>query len=326
MPTTLIQPDTKILKIDRPLVLECGEQLTHAQITYTTMGEPNSDLSNVVWVFHALTGNANPTEWWPGLTEENGALNAEHDFIICANVLGSCYGTTGPQDHNFPMITVRDIVKGHQLLRDELGIKKVKLGIGGSLGGQQLLEWAVQEPDIFENIAAIATNAQHSPWGIAFNEAQRMALSNIDKGKGLEAARAIAMLSYRHYETFEKTQKDEDQRWDDFSASSYQQYQGEKLRKRFTSETYYYLSKAMDSHNVGRHFVSIKDALNRVNSNTLVVGIDTDILFPLKEQELIAKHIPKADFKVIESHYGHDGFLVESAKLNKLIKDFLGDS
>ena len=191
------------------------------------------------------------------------------------------------------------------------------------MGGQQLLEWAVQEPTFFEHIIPIATNAAHSPWGIAFNEAQRMALDNIDKGKGLEAARAIAMLSYRGYSTYEETQRDEDQRWDQFSASSYQKYQGEKLRLRFDSNTYYYLSKAMDSHNVGRHAPSIAKALSRIQSRTLVLGLDSDILFPLSEQKLIADAIESARFGVISSTYGHDGFLIEVAQINQEIKQFL---
>jgi homoserine O-acetyltransferase len=322
MPTILQQLETHSLVVELPVILEGGEILPEVTVHYTTHGELNKDQSNVVWVFHALTGNADPTEWWPGLFGNETAIDPEKDFVICANALGSCYGTTGPTDHNFPLITITDIVSIHQLLRDHLGIKKVYKGIGGSLGGQQLLEWAVQEPDFFENILLVATNAQHSPWGIAFNEAQRMALSNIDKGKGLEAARAIAMLSYRHYDTFEITQKDEDQRWDQFSAASYQQHQGEKLRKRFTSETYYYLSKAMDSHNVGRHYVSIKNALGRINARTLVIGIDTDILFPVQEQKLLADHIPNAKLEVIQSNYGHDGFLVETDQLNKHINTF----
>jgi homoserine O-acetyltransferase/O-succinyltransferase len=186
-----------------------------------------------------------------------------------------------------------------------------------------LLEWAVQEPELFEHIVPMATNAVHSPWGIAFNEAQRMALENIDPSKGLEAARAIAMLSYRHYNTFEKTQQDVDQRWDSFSASSYQKYQGEKLRKRFSAESYYTLTKAMDSHHIGRHFGSAEAALKRIKSKALVIGVDTDILFPIQEQAYIAKHIAGARFEEISSDYGHDGFLTEAATITALLKDFL---
>ena len=323
MPQALLPlPKTQTFISDDPFPLEGGSILPQVEISYTTQGVLNADKSNVVWVFHALTGNADPTQWWPGLFGTHAIIDLDKDFMICANVLGSCYGTTGPTDFTFPRISVRDMVSAHQLLRNHLNIQKVKLGIGGSLGGQQLIEWAVQEPSLFENIYLVATNAQHSPWGIAFNEAQRMALNNVNKSQGLAAARAIAMLSYRHYNTFESTQKDEDQRLDDFSASSYQQYQGFKLDKRFTNESYHYLSKAMDSHNVGRHGLSIKNALQRIKSKTMVIGIDTDILFPIQEQQLLADNIPNAQLAVIKSNYGHDGFLVETDQLNNYFKNY----
>lgn len=318
-------PKAQIFVSNDTLLLEEGSVLPQVTISYTTQGSLNADQSNVVWVFHALTGNADPTEWWPGLFGTHAVIDLERDFVICANVLGSCYGTTGPKDFNFPLITIRDIVSGHQLLQKKLGIERIKLGIGGSLGGQQLLEWVVQEPTLFENINLIATNAVHSPWGIAFNEAQRMALDNTDSAKGLAAARAIALLSYRHYNTFEAKQKDEDGRWDDFSASSYQRYQGSKLQKRFTSESYYCLSKAMDSHNIGRHDVSVKDALKRIQSKTMVVGIDTDVLFPVEEQKFLSEHIPNAQLAIIKSNYGHDGFLVETKQLNRFFNTYFYD-
>lgn len=317
------KPVTTTLKTDEPLILESGDALRDLKICYTTMGRLNETRTNVVWVFHALTANSNPAEWWAGLVGEGLAIDPADKFIICANMLGSCYGTTAPKDLTFPLITITDMVNAHKILRDHLGIKKIHLGIGGSMGGQQLLEWAVQEPELFENIVPLATNAFHSPWGIAFNEVQRMALENIDTAKGLETARAIAMLSYRHYNTYQKTQQDVDQRWDHFAASSYQRYQGEKLRKRFTLESYYYLSKAMDSHHVGRHFGSAEAALKRIRSRALIIGIDTDILFPPHEQEFLAEYIPEARVVKIHSDYGHDGFLVESEQISALLSDFL---
>ncbi len=323
MPTTTVTPESQTLEINRPFLLESGFSLEDITIQYHTYGTLNPDKSNIVWVFHALTGNSNPIEWWDGFIDEESPINPNEHYIICSNMLGSCYGTTGPENGNFPLITIRDIVGVQKILRDHLGINKVWLGIGGSMGGQQLLDWAVQEPDFFENIVPIATNAVHSPWGIAFNEAQRMALDNIDKGKGLEAARAIAMLSYRGYHTFEGTQKDTDQRWDDFSASSYLKYQGEKLRKRFTSNTYLTLSKAMDSHNVGRHHISIPEALDRITSKALVVGISSDLLFPVAEQEFLNLHLRESKLHVIESLYGHDGFLTETQELRSVLGEFL---
>jgi homoserine O-acetyltransferase/O-succinyltransferase len=328
MQTVQLNPKTEApkslqLKVENPLYLECGETLHNVKIRYTTFGKLNKTKTNVVWVFHALTANSNPMEWWPGLVGEGEVINPNDHFIVCANMLGSCYGTTGPKGTGFPLVTIKDMVKLHQILIKHLGLSKIHLGIGGSMGGQQLLEWAVQEPELFEHIVPMATNAVHSPWGIAFNEAQRMALENIDPSKGLEAARAIAMLSYRHYNTFEKTQQDVDQRWDSFSASSYQKYQGEKLRKRFSAESYYTLTKAMDSHHIGRHFGSAEAALKRIKSKALVIGVDTDILFPIQEQAYIAKHIAGARFEEISSDYGHDGFLTEAATITALLKDFL---
>lgn len=314
------------LKVDEPLVLESGDMIRDLKIGYTTYGKLNETRSNVVWVFHALTANSDPAEWWPGLVGDGKAIDPTDKFIVCANMLGSCYGTTGPKNLNFPLITITDMVAAHKLLKKHLKIEKIYIGIGGSMGGQQLLEWAVQEPSLFDHIVPLATNALHSPWAIAFNEAQRMALENIDSAKGLETARAIAMLSYRHYTGYENSQRDVDQRWDQFSASSYQRYQGEKLRKRFSVESYYCLSKAMDSHNVGRHFGSVETALGRVKSRALIIGIDTDVLFPPQEQRLLAEKLPNATFSEIHSDYGHDGFLIEAAQITKLLNDFLGMS
>ena len=317
------EQNTTTLHTNAPLVLENGEILDDLSIRYTTYGKLNSTRTNVVWVFHALTANSDPIEWWPGVVGEGEVINSDEHFIVCANMLGSCYGTTGPKNSKFPLVTIADMVAVHKILRKHLGINKIHLGIGGSMGGQQLLEWAVQEPELFEKIVPLATNALHSPWGIAFNEAQRMALENIDPSKGLETARAIAMLSYRSYDTYGKSQLDVDQRWDHFSASSYQRYQGEKLRKRFTLESYYTLSKAMDSHHLGRHYGSAEAALKRIKSEALVIGINSDILFPVHEQKFIADHIEKSELKIIDSDYGHDGFLIEAERLTTLLKEFI---
>ena len=308
--------------VKEPFILESVNTLQDLRIHYTTHGELNPAKSNVVWVFHALTANSDPVEWWPGLVGEGHLINPEQYFIVCANMLGSCYGSTEPDSFDFPLITVKDMVKAHQLLKEHLGIDRIKIGIGGSMGGQQLLEWAVWEPELFETIIPVATNAKHSAWGIAFNEAQRMAIQG-DPENGIETARAIGMLSYRHYETFNKTQSDNDHRIDGYSASSYQLYQGEKLAKRFTPYSYYYLSKAMDSHNVGRHFEGIEQALSRIQSKAIVIGIETDILFPLSEQKSIQESIDNASFHPIHSLYGHDGFLIETDQISQIIEQEL---
>jgi homoserine O-acetyltransferase/O-succinyltransferase len=322
--------------------LEAGDILPGFQLKYTTLGKLNHEQSNIVWVCHALTGSSDFTDWWGELFREGSAFDPQQYFIICVNMLGGCYGSTGPLSpdprngrtyfHAFPNITNRDVVNAFDILRAELNIRKVHTLIGGSLGGQQVLEWAISKPEVFEHIIPIACNAFHSPWGIAFNEAQRMAIqadptwknNEVKAGaEGLKAARAIGMISYRYYETFNQTQAEKtDDKLDDFRASSYQQYQGQKLVNRFNAFTYWKLSKMMDSHNVGRARVNAKVALNAIQAKTLVIGIDTDILFPVSEQKFLSENIKNARYREITSMYGHDGFLVEFDQLDSMLKKF----
>ncbi len=335
--------EPQLLKHDRPFLLECGETLAELSIAYYTYGKLNAEKNNVIWICHALTANADAADWWEGLVGEGKPFDPTQYFIVCANMIGSCYGTTGPTftdpiagetyGTDFPIITIRDMVKAHQLLQNHLGIEQIKLVVGGSMGGQQAVEWAITEPELFEKICLLATNAKHSPWGIAFNEAQRMAILSaptLDKNdlnsgqKGLEAARAIAMLSYRHYKTYLLTQsEDSDDKFHEFKASSYQRYQGLKLYKRINTFSYLSLSKSMDSHNVGRDRDGVEKALAQVKAKALIIGITTDILFPIEEQILLAKHIPHSQLEVITSSFGHDGFLVEFESISGLVKPFL---
>ncbi len=339
-----LMPEAKLhkLPLSGPLRLESGNLLENVTIAYQTFGQLSPEKDNVIWVFHALTANSNPLEWWPGLVGQDCLFNPDDHFIICANMLGSCYGSTGATDINpetgkkfgtdFPDIAIGDIVTTLQELKKHLGISTIKCGIGGSMGGQQLLEWAVREPELFELIIPVATNARHSPWGIAFNAAQRMALEadvsffdyTADAGqKGLQAARAIGMLSYRNQETFNRTQQGKRADSDKFSADSYQRYQGEKLAQRFDAHAYYTLSKTMDSHDIGRNYDSAEAALRRIKSNVLAIGITSDILFPVAEQEFIARHCLRGKFTSLDSLYGHDGFLIETEKLTQIIEPFL---
>ncbi len=329
------------LSLSSPFVLENTQQLSNLEITYHTAGKFDPQKNNVIWVCHALTGNSDVFDWWGGLFGKEAFYNPDEYFIVCANMLGSCYGTTGATSeqllekerfHNFPDITVRDMVKAHEYLRKYLDIKQIHTVIGGSMGGQQALEWAIQQPNLFQHLIAIATNATHSPWGIAFNESQRMAIrldptwkeAHLKAGiEGMKTARSIALLSYRHYHAYSKTQAEDNLgKLDDYKASSYQKYQGEKLAKRFNAFSYYMLSKAMDSHNVGRGRKSLSAALNLIKAKTLTIGIDSDLLFPLNEQQFLCKHISNAQHRTIQSHYGHDGFLVETQKLVDIISSF----
>lgn len=326
--------------------LESGKKIQNLQVAYQTYGKLNASKSNVIWVCHALTANADVFEWWEGLFGPNALFNPEDHYIVCANVLGSNYGTTNPLSTNpttglpyylsFPQFTIRDFVSAHQLLANHLGIESIKLLIGGSLGGQQAVEWGIIEPSRIENLILVATNAVHSPWGIAFNESQRLAIAtdrtffaNQPNGgsKGLKTARSIALLSYRTYNAYGNTQVESvNDKTDHFRASSYQNYQGEKLINRFNAYSYYYLTKAMDSHNVGRNRNSIAEALQLITANTLVIGIENDFLFPLSEQKFLADQINNAQFAAIHSEYGHDGFLIETNALTNIIGTFIKES
>lgn len=337
---------TNIYKHKNPFRLESGKKIKSLEIAYHTYGTLNAKKDNVIWVCHALTANSDVFDWWKGLFGDNCLFNPKEHFIVCANILGSHYGTTSPLSINkatglpyylsFPEFTVRDISALHQILADHLGLPEIGLLIGGSLGGQQAMEWAILEPERIKKLVLIATNAQHSPWGIAFNESQRLAItadrtfySNTPEGgkKGLKAARSIALLSYRAYGTYGTTQLEVgNDKKSDFKASSYQSYQGEKLVKRFNAYSYWYLSRTMDSHNVGRGRNSIPEALKQIKAKTLVVGITNDVLFPPDEQKLLAKHIPGARFTELNSFYGHDGFLIETEILTKEIGTFINDA
>lgn len=310
--------------------LESGKQLDNLTVAYHTYGEYKKGITPVIWVCHALTANSDVADWWGNIFGENNILDPEKYFIVCANNLGSCYGTTSPislQNGSnkkygkvFPAVTIRDLTAVQIALKNHLDIDEIYLLIGGSMGGQQAIEWAIQEPETIENLVLLATNAKHSAWGIAFNEVQRMA---IECGKdGLEVARAIAMLSYRNYDMYERTAKP-NETIGNYGAASYQRHQGEKLALRFDADCYYTLSSAMDSHDVGRSRESVEVALSKITANTLVIGIATDILFPIKEQILLHDNIPNSTLELIDSPYGHDGFLTEGKKINGIVMDFL---
>jgi len=335
--------NTQTFKSAQPFELESGQILRELEIGFHTYGQLNKNRDNVVWVCHALTANSDVLDWWKGLFGKNDFFNPDDHFIVCANVLGSAYGTTSPLNINpvtgqpyylsFPQITVRDIVKAHQLLAKHLDIAKIDVLIGGSLGGQQVTEWAITDPGFIKNLVIIAGNARHSPWGIAFNESQRLSISadrtfysgTPDGGKkGLKAARSIALLSYRCYKAYNISQQEEsDNLTDNYRASSYQSYQGDKLVNRFNAYSYWYLSKAMDSHHVGRNRGGVEKALSLIKARTLVIGIKSDVLFPIEEQQYLFQHIPQSAFAEFESFYGHDGFLIETEALTNIIKSFL---
>lgn len=337
----------KVYNHNKPFRLEGGQTLPSLEIAYDTFGTPNADMSNVIWVCHALTANSDVADWWPNTVVPGGFLDPGKYFIVCANILGSCYGTTGPVSvdpatgrpwyDRFPQITVRDMVEAHTLLADHLGIRRVELLIGSSLGGFQCMEWALMHPDFARNVALIATTPVTKPWAAAFNESQRMALeadatygedSPQAGAKGLAAARSIALLSYRGDTAYNLTQADNGAETDPANpfhrrVLSYQRHQGEKLRARFNAYSYHRLSRAVDAHDIGRGRGGIEQALHGFKPRCLVVAISGDILFPPADHEPLARCIPSAQYHVIDSDFGHDGFLIEHKILNDIINDFL---
>ncbi len=332
----------RVFEHQKPYELESGESLPGFKLYYTTYGKLNEACDNVIWILHAFTGNSDFTQWWPGLFGEGKLYDPERHFVICANMLGGCYGSTGPLSdnpetgkpyfHDFPLLTNRDMVLAFDLLRDHLDIKRIHTVIGCSMGGQQAIEWAVDQPGVFDHLIAIGANARHSPWAIAFNETQRMAIAadqtwkenREDAGfEGMKAARAVGLLSYRNYVCYEEKQSDtDDEKYDDFRSSSYQQYQGLKITQRFNAFSYWILSKAMDSQNVGRGRDGIEKALKRIKARSLFLGIDNDILFPVVEQKMLTDTVENSWYDEIDSIYGHDGFLLEFEKLTTSINGF----
>ena len=264
---------SKLYHYPHPFTTEGGYTFPSLDIAYDTYGEINAERSNIIWVCHALTANSDVADWWTHTVEEGSFLDPTKYFTVCANFLGSHYGTTGPLSVNpatgekwygdFPLITVRDMVRVHQLLAEHLGITRVKLLIGSSIGGFQCLEWAVMQPDFAERAAFIATTPRTEAWASAFNESQRMAIEcdptygerSDEAGlTGMSVARSIALLSYRGGAAYNISQQDEEPDNASFNRRvlSYQRYQGEKLRRRFNAYSYYRLSQAVDSHNLAR--------------------------------------------------------------------------
>lgn len=324
-----------------PLLLESGDILEQYSLAYTTYGQLNADHSNVIWAVHALTGDAKVAEWWSGLVGENALYNFSSHFIICANLLGSGYGSTNalsenpdtglPYFYDFPVLSTRDLAQSLESLRQHLKIERIHTLIGGSLGGQVALEWAYTLGSKLRHAIIIASTAKTSPWVIGFNEAQRMAIAadstwgqnHQDAGKkGLEAARAVAMLSYRNPSDINTKQQESEEKIDGFLASSYLRYQGSKLAKRFQAFSYWSLTKAMDSHDIGRGRGGIEVALKAIQAQVLAVGVNSDLLFLAEEARFLSQSVVTGDYGEIVSTAGHDAFLIEFAQLSNLIENF----
>ncbi|MFZ4619198.1 MAG: homoserine O-acetyltransferase MetX [Bacteroidota bacterium] len=349
-----------------PLTLDCGQQLSSVTVAYETYGTLNANGDNAVLVCHALTGSAHAAGyssedpksigWWDSFIGDGKPLDTKKYFVISSNFLGGCYGTTGSNSIDpatgkrygltFPQMTVRDMVRVQKELVKALGVSKLFSVIGGSLGGMQVLEWAVMYPELVRSIIPIATSAQHSPWAIGLNDLSRQAIMNdphwrdgdyYDFGqpeKGFSLARQIAMMSYRSEKEFSqrfgrgRLQEKElpEFNFDEkniFQIESYLRYQGVKLVGRFDANTYIYITRTMDLHDITVGRGSLDAALGSIAVPALCIGIDSDILYPASEQKEIARRIPNSTYHEIISPYGHDAFLIEFSQMAKFVEDFL---
>lgn len=369
-PPTLDQPrksggrklHTATLFTDSPFLLEDGTALSPLEVAYETWGTLNAERSNVVLVCHALTGDTHMAShgdgdsdgWWQGVVGKGRLLDPERVFIICANLLGSCYGTTGPNSLNpatgekwggsFPYPTMRDVIRVQKALLTHLGIERVVLVMGGSLGGQQTLQWAVEYPEFVGACVPMACNERASAWVIALQDVGRTAILNAlrheDKpellDQALAVARMLAMISYRtpveFNKRFERDELDDSRRQGQnfrFEVESYLRYQGKKLVERFEAHSYLRLTRILDSFDISSGFGSVEAALRRISCPVCLVGIDSDVLFDCEGPRRLAgtlRNLGKsAQFKLLESAHGHDAFLIEFEKLNRLLLPFYED-
>jgi len=324
-----------------PFHFELGAVLPSLDIVFHTSEHERRKDEKVIWICHALTANSDAQQWWPEMVGPGKFIDTDKYFVVCVNVPGSAYGTSSPRSINpatgkpfffdFPLVTIRDMANAFTLVRKHLGIESIDLLIGSSIGGFQALEWAVSEADIFRRAVFIATAPRISPWLSAMAETQRMALEAdqtfreckdlLSGSKGLECARAQALLSYRCFEGYGISQQEDDP--DCFisgKAPSYQRYQGLKLvRRGFDAYSYRSMCNSLDSHNLGRGRGGVEKALGSIKAKSIVIVIDTDVIFPPQESSVWAPMIPGAKFYTITSKYGHDGFLLETEQLQNLM-------
>ena len=339
-----ISPETLYAELPDPLTLESGSVLPKVTVAYRTWGDIENAKHRTILICHALTGSADVDSWWPGIIGDGCAFDPARDFIICSNVLGGCYGTSGPVSahperdglykSDFPKVSIRDIVNVQAALLDYLGIEQLQLVTGPSLGGMQVLEWAAMYPDRVKSIVPVGVSGRHSAWCIGISEAQRAAIEadpNWNNGhyseeappvKGMSAARMMAMCSYRSWENLEQRFSRESQSDGLFQVQAYLRYQGKKINSRFDANTYVRLTQAMDSHDVARGRGSYPDVLRGIRQPALIISVNSDILYPLSEQEVLAQHLPDAELQVLDSDHGHDGFLIKTRELGDLITAF----
>ncbi|MDR3563221.1 MAG: homoserine O-acetyltransferase [Negativicutes bacterium] len=353
------RPAMKFIQIaaaDNPFALTSGQQLGEVTVAYETYGSLSPKKDNVILVAHALTGDSHAAAhneqdeegWWDLLVGPGRPLDTERFFVICSNVLGGCQGTTGPASVNpatgqpfgqdFPVITVRDMVNVQKALLQQLGIDHLALVIGGSMGGMQALEWAVSHPGFADAVVAIAAPGYASPQSIAYNRVGRQSVmldpdwldGNYYGGpgpaRGLAIARAVGMITYQSEQSmnnkFARRMRD-----GQFEVENYLDHQGRSLVARFDANTYLYLLRALDLHDLGHGYPSYKAALARIAAKVLVVGVNSDILYPAQQQIELVRALKslgvRAEYAEVDSPHGHDGFLIDFDLLRPILNDFI---
>ncbi|MGH9524886.1 MAG: homoserine O-acetyltransferase MetX [Terriglobales bacterium] len=341
---------------NRPFALDSGATLPSVNVRYAVYGDPEPDGSNVILVCHALSGSARVADWWGGLFGPDGVFDLERDCVIGINMLGSCYGSTGPASINpltgapygpeFPLVSVRDVVRSQALVLDHLQLPRVRAVVGASIGGMQALQWAVDFPQRVEQCIAIGA-APLNAMALALNHLQRQALQLDPKWRdgrygdtppvdGLGLARAIAMCSYKSPELFAERYGRKPNRngedpyrslQDRFDIGGYLDHQGEKFNARFDANSYCIISKLMDTFDLSRGYASEAEALARITASVLLVGITSDWLFPPADVRALGKRIQAAGarccYTELQSSHGHDGFLADFHLLAPILRQRL---
>ncbi len=332
---------------DRPFDLFSGGLLQPVNLHYAVYGRPNEQRDNVILVCHALSGSARVGDWWPQLFGDQGVFDLERDCIVGINIIGSCYGSTGPQTINpatgrpfgkeFPLVTVRDWVRSQAVILDHLGIQNLRAVIGGSIGGMQAIQWAIDYPQRIQRSIAIGA-APLTAMGLALNHLQRKAIFN-DPNAGLGLARALAMISYKSAELFtERYGRKPNRNGEDpfrslsnrYDIGGYLDYQGELFTRRFDPNSYLIISKAMDNFDPAQGYESERAALKRIRAGVLMAGISSDWLFPPEEVKSLSERMSEAgvnaEYVELQSSHGHDGFLAEPQKLTPILRQTLDES
>ncbi|MDY0301970.1 MAG: homoserine O-acetyltransferase [Trichlorobacter sp.] len=362
MTTGIVKPQS--VTFDKQLRLESGRLLGPVTLAYETYGNLNSDASNAILVEHAWTGDAhiagkhdeNDTKpgWWDAVIGPGKLLDTERYFVICSNVIGSCYGSTGPASINpatgkrynltFPVITVRDMVKAQEMLVSHLGIKRLLTVMGGSMGGMQALEWATQYPERIASAIVLATSPKPSPQAIALNAVARWSIFNDPnwrKGEykqnpkdGLALARGIGHIAFLSDESmwqkFGRRYSARDGLFDffgQFEVERYLNYNGYNFVDRFDANCFLYLAKALDLYDVAWGYESMADAFSVVKAPIQFFAFTSDWLYPPYQTEEMHKCLQelgkKSEYHLITSAYGHDAFLLEHETFSPMVRRFL---